>query len=808
MSKFNLTHFRKPRAACTPGYFWIMNAPMERDLLFAQLEDFHALGAKSVCLHPSPRNWAKYTSMSPDYLSDAYMEVIRQIVEKCAELDMCFYLYDEGGFPSGSAAGAVFLSNPHAFATQGFRLAPDGKGVEYVRDESIAPCAYPNMLAKGATETFLALTHERFEKYVGKHFGKQILYTFTDEPRVPKFPMDGELSWCDDFSEVFLKRKGYRIEPYIADILQGLHGKQTKDRTRLQHTIDYFDVLSQLFVERYFLPIRKWTRAHRLLSGGHMSGENSTEGNYYFAFGHILRCLRAMDLPGVDVIWRQIYPKTIPPTPDHKAVPRDLDPIRTGAKSHPFTKYASSVAHQAGRTAVLSETFAVYGAGLSPDIMRFLTDYQLVRGATRFVISNLMLEIKGGNMIGCRPYFGRSNPLWDYFDLYHAYTARACEAMSSGKPEVDVAFYHDIQSVWCGGKVMKEAVRQHNTTAEALLARQCDFDFIDDDVLGTARVRDGALRIGKMAYRTVVIPHTDWMTPRAQKRLEAFRAAGGRVLFPEEIHQIEPVVKVEPRTADIRVAKRRLDDGEYLYFIASESPRTLQVALHIKEDGDLLQLDAETGHVLRIRRNGNEPLKWTFTPYHSVMLLAHSKRRADADFVPFAPKRSIRLKNGWTLQALKRYYVGEETFMRDETPGEIFPVELGDWRQWLGEEFSGEACYRIEFEATPDGNARLSLGKVNYACTAILNGCLLGRRFWGPFEFDIPRKILRRHNMLEIRVTNTFANAVGGASANEIWERRYPDALKNASYERILRQFEPDSFPSGLFGPVTLQFER
>ena len=139
MPKFNLKHFRTPRAASTPGYFWIMNAPMERDILFAQLEDFCAHGARSVCLHPSPRNWAKYTTMSPDYLTDEYMEVIRQVVEKCAELDICFYLYDEGGFPSGSAAGAVFLSNPHDFAPQGFRLSADGKSVEYTRDEAIAP---------------------------------------------------------------------------------------------------------------------------------------------------------------------------------------------------------------------------------------------------------------------------------------------------------------------------------------------------------------------------------------------------------------------------------------------------------------------------------------------------------------------------------------------------------------------------------------------------------------------------------------------------------------------------------------------
>lgn len=741
--------------------------------------------------------------MYPDYLTDEYMEAIRGIVGECAKNGMHFYLYDEGGFPSGSAAGAVFLSNPHDFAPQGIRLVPNG--IEFTRDEELAPCAYPNMLAKGATEKFIELTHERFAKYVGSHFGKSILYTFTDEPRLPKFPMEGELSWCDDFSAEFRRRKGYRIEPFLADILKG---KNTKDRKRLQHRVDYFDVLSQLFVERYFLPIRDWTRAHGLMSGGHLSGENSTEGNYYFAFGHILRTLRAMDFPGVDVIWRQVYPKTKPRTPDHKAVARRFDPIRTGAKSHPFTKYASSVAHQAGRSAVLSETFAVYGSGLTPDIMRFLTDYQLVRGATRFVLSNVPLEIKGTNMIGCRPYFGQTNPLWDYFDLYHGYTARACEVMSAGVPDIHVAFYHDIRSIWCGGDVMKEAIRQHDTTAEALLKRQCDFDFIDDDLLQTARISNGTMQVGKMSYDTVVTPHTDWMTPKARKKLEAFQASGGKVLYPEDIDQIQPVLEIAPASADIRVAKRQMGAGEVLYFIASESPDTLKCKLHIQEDGDLLQLDAETGRVIRIRREGNAPLEWTFAPYHSVMLLAHSNRKADAEYAP-SPMQSrlIRLRDGWTLQALSRYYVGRETFLQEDVQGEAIPAKLGDWRNYLGDEFSGQACYSITFKATPGKAARLSLGKVNYACTAILNGHVLGRRFWGPFDFDIPKNLLRKRNTLEIKVTNTFANAVCGKSANDLWRKHYPDALKNASYESVLKQFEPDSLPSGLFGPVVVAME-
>jgi hypothetical protein len=355
---------------------------------------------------------------------------------------------------------------------------------------------------------------------------------------------------------------------------------------------------------------------------------------------------------------------------------------------------------------------------------------------------------------------------------------------------------------------MKEAIRQHEWTAEELLRRQCDFDFIDDDVLRRARIADGKLHVGKMAYDTVVIPHTDWMTPQASKRLDDFRAVGGKVIFPEDIGQVEPVVKISPALSDIRATRRLLDNGEVLYFITSESPYELTLDIDISEGGDLLYLEGETGRVLRIQREGKAPLTWTIAPYHSLLLLANSQRDVSGVYKPFTPGHSVRLSRGWTLQQLSRYFVGRETYEREDKPGDVKTVTLGDWRPYLGQEFSGEACYRLEFKAQAGQAARLSLGKVNYACTVILNGRLLGRRFWGPFDFDIPKHLLRKQNTLEVKVTNTFANAVSSKSAYDVWQKYYPEAFKNAHYEHILKQFEPDSFPSGLFGPVKLTYSK
>ena len=66
-----------------------------------------------------------------------------------------------------------------------------------------------------------------------------------------------------------------------------------------------------------------------------------------------------MDLPGVDTIWRQLFP---------------------GQRNHHFPRYAGSVARQEGRQLVLTESFCVYGNGLTLAEMKWLMDYQYVRG--------------------------------------------------------------------------------------------------------------------------------------------------------------------------------------------------------------------------------------------------------------------------------------------------------------------------------------------------------------------------------------------------------------------------------------------
>ena len=807
MSGFSAKKFRSPDAEFYPGYFWVLNAPMTEENLLSMLRDMNSHGAKSICIHPSPASWNKNSNAEPDYLTPEYLELMDKLHAEAEKLGMHSYYYDEGGFPSGTSVGMVVESDPEKFYRQFMKEDEQTGKFELVKEYNsdfayfYPPKGYPNLLEKGVGERFIELAHEKLKKSLGKYFGKTILYTFDDEPALPGYMKKQMLGWCSDFGEEFFKRKGYRIEPFAAEVAK--YSPRENDDVR-QHRIDYCDVRSQLFTERFLIPLRDWARANGLGSGGHFGGEHLIQGNLHFCYGHIMRALRAMDLPGVDIIWRQIFPETLPKRKKVVVHPQDFDEISTAAKDLPFTKYASSVAHQAGHCNVLTEDFAAYGAGLTPQVMKFVIDHQLVRGATHFVFSNIPHDYSGRLInAGCRPKFGKYHPFWDWFDLIHLYIARISSLLSMGRPAVDTLVYFDARSIWCDGKTMQNAAAEHYRSAAELLKRQIDFDYADDDALIDGKIVGSKLKVGQMSYSTLVIPPTGWMDPKAAAKVEKFRKAGGKVLSTTQIPEISPTLQITPATGKLRVTKRHTG-GETLYFITSESPRTIKRTLHIPESGSWQLFDPWTGKRFEIKHD-DDKLNWEFPPFGSLALVINSAAAADAPYTPFRPgRKKITLNENWTIRKTRECRFDGDTFRIVPVDGVEQKVELGDWSTVFGPWFSGEAVYQVIFDSPSAAPAQLSLGEVNLVCEATLNGKTLGRSFSDPAHFATDGILKKGRNILQVRIVNTAANAIHDPEVIEYWQKNMPPS----EYQEMNYAFEKDSFASGLYGPVSIKFAK
>ncbi|MBP5671810.1 MAG: hypothetical protein J6X49_05435 [Victivallales bacterium] len=805
--------FNNPPPDCSIAYFWIINDKVDVKVCKQQLKDMAAHGLQAVCFHPEPpefRPVAMATRLDLPYLSKPYFKFVREMVKTCADLGMHYWLYDEGGWPSGNACGQVMKSNPERFRQM--RIAKGKDGHAFIEtlpaQDASGRYGYPNLLTPGVAEAFIKLTHDGHKKAAGEFFGKTLKFVFQDEACFCRN------AWTEDFPKMFKRWKGYDIMPYLDVLLQEPKDDDSEEIIKIR--IDYQDVRSRLFAERFVLPIRTWCRRNKLLSGGHFGGEDDPRNNVLHGYGHIMRVLRYLDVPGVDVIWQQLFP---------------------GVRSHVFPKYASSIARQSGRDRSLTETAAVFGNGLTPLQLKWLLEYQLVRGINTIVLSCYEMSTKDHLLyVNPRPQCGPDDPLWPYSNLWHTYFARLCYILKQGKADCHVALYYDVRSIWAGASKGEAAARIHEEISQKLLERQIDFDFVDDDALGKPKTKvydDGSFKIGAMMYDTLIIPSRNRMTPEAKRFVKRISTRGGMVLDETQLDRIKPVIDISPATDAIRATKR-IWDGIPYYFLVNESDKTVETTIHIDNEWGLpLQLDPMTGDCLWLPCNEeNNSFDWTFEPFGSLLFCLESaeERRElqdladedDLDDVELDDElddddldedkqeiANITLKKGWTLTPVTKYVISENGVDHVDMNGQP-PVKLkslGDWQETLGVDFSGEACYETTFTLTEKPlEAFLSLGKVNYVCTIIVNGIEVAKCYWPPYGCDIPENCLKKgKNKLEIRVSNTLANAINAPGVLETWKQRYPQQSDN--YDQRERPFERESLPSGLFGPVTLAFE-
>ena len=771
---FSWQSLGEPESLFWPGYFWGYGGRWNAAEFRRQLEDMVAHDARSICVIPNGEFDPQYT-MDPkklDYLSPKFFERVKYAVDQAARLGMNYWFYDEPGFPSGQAGGQVVSYNPQAI---GHRLAYDGHG-------KWTPCdaARVDYLDPKATGTFIKITHDRYAKAVGSHFGKTIKLIFTDEPSFQRVHPGGDLPWTAGAADIFRNWFGYpvmdKLDAFQTANTAALSPAQKKVR------VDLYDFWTRRFRDAYFRPLRDWARQHDLAFGGHLDGDDMTFGIIIEGLGHVLRPLRCMDVPGVDVIERQLFP---------------------GKPNHHFPKYASSAAHQNGTALVLTESFGVYGTGLTPAQKKWLIDYQFVRGQT------ILVSCAGGP----------GEQLWDVSPHFHRYVARLGYVLACGRPDIETALYYPARDIWASGDADDPALLGHDALARSLLRRQCDFDLVDEDGLTdpSTHVADGRLVVGAMRYRTIVVGPAHWMTPKAQAQLKALQAAGGRVIHADDLDNIDaavaglkPTMQINPPFPDLRVAVRRWPGGGAA-FLVNEGKKAYRGTAAIDLGDKLREIDPATGVVRPVAPTGTSGGRLT-VPVDLAggesLLLASCAANESAKLAPPAANKaaqSFDLAAGWTAHVDRQWGGGPR-----KAPKAEFKAALPS--RWatvpgLGEDFSGRVFYRRKVsvpEAWRGGRLVLDLGGVEYAARVLVDGRDIGYVLWSPWRIELPSLGDRREFTLEIQVTNTQANENTSARAREAWAKGEQRGQRDF-YRRREVKFEMESRGGGLLGPVRLQ---
>lgn len=555
--------FRDPSAEYRGTPFWAWNSFLKKEELCRQIDVFKEMGLGGFHMHVR-------TGLKNPYLDKDFLELVKACVAHAKENGMLAWLYDEDRWPSGAAGGLVtkdpqyrarcllftnvlqaegFVSNDSRaeggrsnngalIAVYDVNLNEEGGLVSYRRigenDEAEGekwyalleihqPSSwyngqtYADTLNKAAIERFIEVTHEAYRKAVGEEFDKTVPAIFTDEPQFTRKQRlhtslaapgtDVNLPWTDSVPAGFRAAYGYDILDFLPEIFW-----EKADGSVSVPRYHYHDYITELFAASFADTVGGWCEKNGISLTGHMMEEPMLRSQTA-AIGEAMRSYRGFGLPGIDLL----------------------------CNNHEFTtaKQCQSAVHQFGREGMLSELYGVTGWDCDFRTYKHQGDWQAALGITVRVPHLSWYAMQGEAKRDYPASISYQSPWYKEYAAVEDHFARVNTALTRGKPIVKVGVIHPVESYWLhwGPNDKTDAVcsdmdSRFLSLADWLLAGCIDFHYISESLLPSLCSAGGApLQVGKMAYDTIIVPACETLRSTTLERLEAFRAAGGRLIF-------------------------------------------------------------------------------------------------------------------------------------------------------------------------------------------------------------------------------------------------------------------------------------
>ncbi len=786
--------FKNIPATYYPAYTWLWNTTVTDEETKRQIDEMFEAGIRAFYVLGEPEEFRpllRRTFLSPEYMSEEYLDRVYFAYSYAKEKGMHTWLYNEGGFPSGMVCGQIRKERPDLArleirkkplilpkdtpykksedALSGFigdKFIPEG--TTFPEDKEITECfvvpsdsPVTSMRTDNAryenVELFLKLTHEKLKARFGDAFGCDVDIMFDDEADMG--------DWTKDFDKIFYDEYGYDILPYILTSLAS--GIRPESNEAMKARSDYMMLCGKLMHDNYFYPMKKWLNANNMKSAGHLGGDNRTELTA-LRHGNSLKLLRTYDVPGVDVIWSQItYPN---------------DEGKSCFEGYEFfPALASSAARQQGHNVALSESFAVYGAHVTNDEMRYVVNYQASFGISLFNFMVISYDRKNAMSLQYRPNFIGENPSMDCLGEINSYTARLSYILQNSKADVKTALYYPQRSVSAGGTIYEEAKKSFEDMGHLLMAKGITFDLIDEEFVENAKVVNGSLASEFVTYDNVFIPKGEFEPEEVIKKLSLVKS------------EFAPVAMRE--NAKTLIRHLLFEDGNEAYFITNTDGVTVSESIKIKSDKTPALLDLNSGELYEIafiKEDGFIKINPTLLRGEAIMLYL-SDGICPLNKIPVT-ENVLELKD-FNSFISRRYLIDDTKGPYNEyfTSGEI----KKGFYEW-DEDFSGEVTYEITLPTLSEGEYIISLGDVRHIAKIYVNGERRAEAVMPPYEVNIGS--LKGGESLKIVVANTAANVTRNAPYFDL------TPIANVGpYHANMKKAELKAPRGGLLGPVILK---
>ncbi|MCI8416329.1 MAG: hypothetical protein HFI33_02305 [Lachnospiraceae bacterium] len=695
--------FQQPGKEFRGVPFWSWNTKLKEEMIDRQIEDFKKMGMGGFCIHSR-------TGLDTEYLGPEFMEAVRQSLEKAKELDEICFLYDEDRWPSGYGGGMV-TQNPE-FRSKYLVLTPWKKGTRtYAAQEYTAKAAtkshgqgeflvafdillnedgtlvgyeqrqeedpvtegmdrwyvyvesaqdspwynnqsYVDTLNPRAIRCFIESTYEAYYREFGEEFGKTIPAIFTDEPQfVHRQSLAGPFSkqnvilpFTSDFPQAYKEEYGEEFFKSLPELYWELPNGEIS-----QFRYQYQELVSERFARAYGDQIGAWCQEHGIMLCGHVMMEPKL---YYQtqAVGEVMRSLRGFQLPGVDIL--------------------------CDSREYTTVKQAESVAHQMGRSGVLSEELGVTNWDFDFRSHKLHGDWQAALGVTVRVHHLTWMSMAGESKRDYPASIGYQSPWYEKYPLIEDHFARVNTAMTQGRPVVRVGMIHPVESCWlyCGnnqqtGQVRELLDEQFAQLTEWLLFGMLDFDYISESLL--CDLGDQG-KVGCMEYDIILVAGCRTLRDTTLEFLKACKALGKEIVFAGDV----PLYVDAQRNNGVQMfaqSCRCVEFSRTAILDSLESVRTIEMRYegekYLKKPREKKSWDGirAEGYVYQQRQDGEEV----------YFFIAHGKPMENPDLV-LEDKMRVCIKGLWELECL------------DTMNGERYPIDV--WHQG-GNTYFGHVFY-------------------------------------------------------------------------------------------------------------------
>ena len=643
---------------------------------------------------------------------------------------------------------------------------------------------YIDMTNPESCKVQIEAVYEPHYAHYAKYFGNTLVGFFSDEPsfgnnmatRHPVDPSGHErplgtvgmaLPYNERVTAMMDEEMGEPSLPYMGELwFPGTHASVTR--------LAYMNAVTRLYRDNFSYLLGNWCRDHGVMYIGHIIEDFNCHARMSSGAGHYFRALEGQDMAGIDIVLHQVMPGMA-----HHIHNTSLS---TGVSDPAFYHYVlgqlgASLAHQyphmKGRA--MCEEFGAYGWAEGCTMMKWITDFLLVRGINHFVPHAFSPDYPDPD---CPPHFGAEghDPQFEGFTHLMKYTNKVSHLLYGGEHITSCAIFYHAEGEWMndkGGYMFTQV------PAKALLDHHLCYDIICLEMLEKATVENGKLLVNGERYGALVIPYARVLPDALSAITEKLTEAGVPVLYCEG-KPVKPAdmcgevvwvanladrirelglsdITVEGNCPLLRHYHVKRNDADVMMLFNEDSINTAKATVTLPVSGKFMRLRLIEDSIFADATDDGQ-ITVELLPGQSEILVFGSAAEE------LAHDHMHRLSEPMKTTILTPTYTIELADSEDLTA--FYPYKTTDKLVNITSasekpSFSGLMRYTftLHLDEVP-ANAVLDLGRVGQTAKIIVNGTNAGIRITAPYACPISYLLQKGDNTITIEVANTLVGKV------------------------------------------------